>query len=79
MLHPAICKVSLLIFLLFLCLRTALLQVKAKYTLYLNDFPEISAQSKKIDSSKGPLGDAFVKANGACVETMSEELEPDLY
>lgn len=32
-------------------------KVKAKYTLYLNGFPEDNSNSKKIDSSKGPFGD----------------------
>ena len=30
-------------------------KVKAKYTLYLNGFPEDNSNSKKIDSSKGRL------------------------
>jgi len=32
-------------------------KVKAKYTLYLNGFPEDTESSKKIDSSKGLLGE----------------------
>jgi len=32
-------------------------KVKAKYTLYLNGFPEDNSNAKKIDSSKGPFGD----------------------
>lgn len=32
-------------------------KVKAKYTLYLNGFPDDTAQAKKIDSSKGPFGE----------------------
>lgn len=32
-------------------------KVKAKYTLYLNGFPEDNANAKKIDSSKGPFGE----------------------
>ncbi|KAL7552264.1 hypothetical protein ACHAWF_015496, partial [Thalassiosira exigua] len=32
-------------------------QVQAKYTLYLNGFPDDTAQAKKIDSSKGPFGE----------------------
>lgn len=32
-------------------------KVKAKYTLWINGFPEDTAQAKKIDSSKGPFGE----------------------
>jgi hypothetical protein len=31
--------------------------VKAKYTLYLNGFPEDTAKASKIDSSKGVFGE----------------------
>ena len=32
-------------------------KVEAKYTLYLNGFPDDTAQAKKVDSSKGPFGE----------------------
>ena len=32
-------------------------KVKAKYTLYLNGFPDNNANAKKVDSSKGPFGE----------------------
>lgn len=32
-------------------------KVKAKYTLYLNGFPDDNPNAKKVDSSKGPLGE----------------------
>ena len=31
--------------------------VKAKYTLYLNGFPDVNPNAKKVDSSKGPFGE----------------------
>ena len=32
-------------------------KVKAKYTLYLNGFPDVNPNAKKVDSSKGPFGE----------------------
>ena len=32
-------------------------KVKAKYTLYLNGFPDSNPNAKKVDSSKGPFGE----------------------
>jgi peptidylprolyl isomerase len=32
-------------------------KVKAKYTLYLNGFPDDNPNAKKVDSSKGPFGE----------------------